>query len=103
MIQFLSSLGVSANVAIYLIAVLGSVAVELAALVRELGANDGVLPKRYRTRSYPFFRLLFAFVAAGPLALLLAAQTDWNAFYVGLSAPLIFDRAAAGIKLNGED
>jgi hypothetical protein len=102
MIEFLASFGVSPRGAIYFIAVLGSIAVELAALVRELGANNGVLPTRYRTRSYPIFRLLFALIAAGPLAILLSAQTDWNAFYIGISAPLIFDRAAAGIKLNGD-
>jgi hypothetical protein len=44
---------------------------------------------------------LFAFLAAGPLAILLSAVSDWNAFYVGVTAPLTFDRAAAGIQPNG--
>lgn len=98
MIQYLGSFGLSAGAATYFIAVLGSVGVELAAMVREVGANDGALPKRYRSFSYPIVRFLFTFLAAGPLAILLAAQTDWNAFYIGISAPLIFDRAAAEIK-----
>jgi hypothetical protein len=94
MIEYLVGFGLPPIVAVYAVAVLGSLAIELAAPPS---------PERYRTISYPVFRILFAFVAAGPLAVLLSARTDWNAFYVGLTAPLIFDRAAAGIKTNNGD
>lgn len=87
-------------VAIYLIAVFFSLATEMFALLRDLGDNDGVLPKRYRTRSYPIVRIGFAFLGAGPIAVVLGAQSAIVAAYMGISAPLIFDRVAAGLKLG---
>ena len=101
MSELLLSLGLSTKIAFYISAVFGSGAVELAALLRDVTANKGQLPDKYRTRAYPIVRIMFAFLAAGPLAILLSAASDWNAFYVGVTAPLIFDRAAAGIQPNG--
>jgi hypothetical protein len=86
-----------------LIAVFGSLTVELAALVRELGAHDGQLPKRYKTWSYPFARVEFAFFAARPLAILLTAQTELSALYFGISTPLIYDRLAAGMRPGNDN
>jgi hypothetical protein len=103
MIDHSVGFGLPQIVAVYLIAVLGSIAIELAALVKETGAAQGKLPERYRTVTYPTFRVLFAFVAAGPLAVIRSARTDLNAFYIGLTAPLIFDRVAAGIKADSGD
>lgn len=85
------------TVKIYLTGVVGSIAIELAALLKDLGINDWKLPPRYKTIVYPVVRLLFTAFAAGPLAVYLAVKPDWTAFYVGISAPLLFDRAAAGI------
>lgn len=100
----LSSLGFPLWLITYGAAVVGSFGVELAALVRDLSLSDGVLPRRYRTYSYPIFRVLFAFLAAGPLALMLEPHSALTAFYVGVSAPLIYDRAASGIRLvQGSD
>ncbi len=82
----------------YLVGVAGSVGVELSAALKDLTVNAGQMPSRYKTISYPIARILFAVCAAGPLATLLATNPDWTAFYVGITAPLIFDRAAAGIK-----
>ena len=85
----------------YAIATFGSLGVELTALVRDLAANDGRLPRRYKRVAYPTARVLFAFIAAGPLAILLSAETALSAFYIGATAPLIFDRLAAGIQPIG--
>lgn len=87
--------------AVYITAAVSSVGVELSALVRELAVNEGVLPKRYKNKTFLIVRGCFAFLAAGPLAIILGAHGLLMAFYVGVSAPLIFDRAAAGIKENG--
>lgn len=95
-----ASIGVGPITLIYLTGVFGSLAVELAALVRELAASQGQLPAQYKTWSYPIFRVLFAFLAAGALAVVLEAKTLVAALYIGISAPLIFDRVASGVKKN---
>ena len=87
----------------YASSVAGSLGIELAALLRNLSASDGQLPAKYKTLSYPIFRVLFAFIGAGPLAVMMDARTGLIAFYIGISAPLIYDRAAAGIKLGNSD
>ena len=88
---------------IYIYAVIGSIGIELASLLRNLSDNDGRLPPKYRTWSYPVVRILFTVVGAGPLALMMDAKTSMIAFYIGVSAPLIYDRAAAGIKPDKPD
>jgi hypothetical protein len=81
----------------YLLGLLGSVAVELAAMMRAVAANDGALPSPYNSRVYILIRIAFAIIGAGPLASLFADSIAM-AFYVGVSAPLIFDRLAAGVQ-----
>lgn len=103
MIGVLETFGISPNVALYMISVLGSMGIELAALVRELGAREGRLPARYRTQTYPVVRVLFALLVSGPLAVLFSPTSDLGAFFVGISAPLLFDRLSAGIKTNASD
>jgi hypothetical protein len=92
--------------AYYSIAVMGSIAVEIAALVRDTTASEGRIPQRYKSIFYIAARILFAIVCAGPLAFLLnegnAGHTDLMSFYIGVSAPLIYDRMAAGaLPKNG--
>ena len=92
----------SIELKMYALGVLGSVIVEVTALLRAISANDRTLPKGYYTRAYVVTRTLFALVVAGPFAVLLA-QTAWTAVYIGITAPLVYDRAAAGIQENGRD
>ncbi len=94
-------LGFWPTVTFYSIAVFASLAIELTALLRDVSANNGVIPDRYRTVAFPLIRLAFAFLAAGPLAIILGSASVAAAFYIGATAPLIFDRAAAGIKYSG--
>jgi hypothetical protein len=102
-----ASLGLPPLAATYGVGVLGSLAVELGALVRESAVNGGKLPDRYRRLAHPFFRIAFAFVGAGGLSAIMVDQSSptamITALYVGIAAPLIFDRVASGIKLNGAD
>ena len=77
---------------LYLLGVLGSIAVELAGLVRDL--NEGEMPPRYNGWLYPAARVLFALTAAGPLPILVGSNNALNAFLVGASALLFLDRAA---------
>ncbi len=56
--------------------VFGSIGVEVAAALRDVTLSDGELPKRFKTLTYPVIRILFAFVGAGPLAVLLASKPD---------------------------
>jgi hypothetical protein len=88
------------DVRIYFVCTLGNIAVELLATIRDMAANGGVLPTRYRRLSFVVVRVLFAFIAAGPLALVLGANTNIMAFFIGAASPLIFDRLAAGIVPN---
>ena len=47
---------------------------------------------------YLFVRLLFALIAAGSLPVMMDAASLWSAFYLGISAPLVFDRLARGLQ-----
>ena len=102
-----ASLGVPPLVATYGVGVLASLAVELAAVVRETAVTGGTLPERYKHVAYPFFRIAWAFVGAGGLSAVIVDQMSptamITALYVGGAAPLIFDRLASGIKFNGTD
>ena len=93
---------VPAFLIIYAMGAFGSLAIECATLVRDLGEADGVLPPRYRRWSYPIVRALFVFFAAAPLAVILDAQSIAAAFYIGVSAPVIYDRLASGITSKEE-
>jgi hypothetical protein len=86
---------------IYAISVFGSLGVEFSALIRDITASHGRLPDRYKRIPYPVARILFAFAIAGPLALFLSAFDTLTALYIGASAPLFFDRLAAGIQPVG--
>jgi hypothetical protein len=101
-----ATLGLSPVAGTYAVAVTSSIAVELSALVKETSSNGGNLPERYKKRAYPIFRTLFAFIVAGPLAVLIVDELSKSAFlaalYVGGSAPLIFDRIASGITKFGD-
>jgi hypothetical protein len=81
----------------YAFGVLGSIIAEVTALLRAIAANNKTLPKGYYTIAYVIVRTLFALIVAGPFAALLA-QAAWTAVYVGITAPLVYDRVAAGIQ-----
>jgi hypothetical protein len=80
---------------IYIVAISGSVAIELLTFFGELAQHNYSLPERYKNWSYCMIRIAFAFFASGPLAVMLDAQTTVGAFFVGVTAPLMFDRIAA--------
>jgi hypothetical protein len=82
---------------LYSIAVAGSVAIEIVAFTREITRTRGALPIQYKRRAYYVAKIAFALLAAGPLAPFIGAKTVSMAFYIGLTAPLIYDRLAAGI------
>jgi hypothetical protein len=90
-------LGISPTLSAYLVASLGSLMVEVGAVVRQTAADDGYLPKRYKRLTFPLFRIAFAFLGAGPLAIFFGVPSELMALYVGVSAPLLYDRLAAGI------
>lgn len=81
----------------YLVAVLGSIGVELAAALAHMKAREGTLPPPYRQPNYIALHLLFALVAAGPLPLILKTGSLASAFYVGASAPVIYDKVSRGV------
>jgi hypothetical protein len=84
------------SILMYGIAAGGSLGVELLAFVREI-STTGRVPIRYRQPWFVLGRVLFAVVAAGPLAIILDATSKVSALYIGISAPLIYDRLAAGM------
>ena len=85
MIEFLNGIGVTRHdIVSYVIAVFSSLAVELLALIREAAANEGNLPARYKRWAFPISRIAFALIAAGPLAIILDAQSKAAALYVGV-------------------
>ena len=88
-----ASLGVPVT---YLCAVLGSLAVDLAFAVGEAQAADGHFPARFRKLAYVVGRVVFAVFCAGLLPILLNAKTVTAAFYMGVSAPVIYERLARG-------
>jgi hypothetical protein len=85
------------DIGMYAIATIASVGVELLAFFRETAAS-GKVPDRYKNPLFVFGRIAFAAIAAGPLAVILDAESKVSAFYIGVSAPLIFDRLAAGME-----
>ena len=82
----------------YGIGVLGSLAVEVAAAVKLTTEHGGVCPPIYKRPFYLFVRLLFALIGAGSLPVMMDASSLWSAFYLGISAPLVFDRLARGLQ-----
>jgi hypothetical protein len=84
----------------YVIGVCGSIAVEATAFLRTIAANNRRIPEGYYTRAYVIGRSVFALIVAGPFAAFLAEKNAWTAFYIGITAPLIYDRVAAGIQVN---
>lgn len=81
----------------YLCSVIGSLGVELSVAVFAAGAANGEFHPRYKRIPYIVFRLVFAIFFAGPLPLILGATTSAAAFYMGASAPLIYDKLARGL------
>jgi hypothetical protein len=77
---------------------LGSLAIELATAVKLTTENKGACPTIYKQRFYLIIRIGFALVCAGPLAVLMDAASNWSAFYLGISAPLVYDRLARGLQ-----
>jgi TRAP-type C4-dicarboxylate transport system permease small subunit len=75
---------------------LGSAVVEAYSFVKAVEAHDGRLPDRYRRLWYAITRILFPFLS-GTIPWGLGATSFTIAFYMGASAPLIFDRLARGI------
>ena len=84
--------------AAYLIGVLGSLAIELAAALKLSTSMGGTCPPIYKQPFYILARLSFAFIAAGTLPVMMQAQSHWSAFYLGATAPIVFDRLAKGLQ-----
>jgi len=80
------------------VAALGSLALELATAVKLTTENHGTCPQIYKKPFYCVIRVGFALVCAGPLAVLFDAASSWSAFYLGISAPLVYDRLARGLQ-----
>lgn len=74
----------------------GSLAVEIVAVNRFLSGDRSYVPKRYRTWSFWFWRMLLACVAGG-LAVAYDIKTPLLAANIGASAPLILQALASGI------
>jgi hypothetical protein len=77
---------------------LGSLAIELATAVKLTTENQGSCPPIYKKPFYCVIRVGFAMFCAGPLAALMDAASYWSAFYLGISAPLVYDRLARGLQ-----
>jgi hypothetical protein len=82
----------------YAIGVVGSITTEIAAAVRLSAALGGACPPLYKKPFYISARLLFALTAAGLLPVMMSAQSIWAAFYLGVTAPIVFDRLARGLQ-----
>ncbi len=82
--------------------VFGSVAAELVALLRETQKLGGAVPPLYKKPFYVCVRVLVALIAAGGLPVLLDATNFQNAFYIGLSAPLLLDRLQRSLQTEVE-
>jgi hypothetical protein len=82
---------------LYLWGVVGSLAVEVGAAVKNAADSDGVFPPKYTRWQFLTIRCVFAFFA-GTVPLMLDATNTLTAFYLGASAPLVFDRAARGLE-----
>lgn len=104
MFQFLIATGFERVLPTYFLGVFGAITIEFAAVLRDVAENSGRSPPLYRKWSYVTLRLLFAFVAAGPLAVIFTSgESPWSAFYVGATAPLVFDRVASGIPSEADN
>lgn len=88
----------SPQVILYVVGACGTLAVEITGLVRDIAANSGRVPERYRSWFFFISHILFAIVATGPLALLLSAGSVPVAFLIGAVSPLIYDKVAAGVQ-----
>jgi hypothetical protein len=81
----------------YMWGVFGSIIVEVGAVVRATSNNDGRCPPPYNRPFYVVVRAVFA-ILAGLLPIALNASNALTAFYLGASAPLVVERATAGIE-----
>ncbi|MGF9562455.1 hypothetical protein [Neorhizobium sp. JUb45] len=79
----------------YWLGVMGSFCVEISAVAVATGKAEGKIPRRYRSVPYLLLRTAMAF-AAGTLPVMLEAVNAYNAFVLGASAPLVFDRMERG-------
>lgn len=70
---------------------------EIAAVLLTMKTNDGRPAAHHRNPVYIGLHVLFALIAAGPLALILNTGSLSAARYVGATAPLIFDKVARGV------
>jgi hypothetical protein len=82
----------------YVIGVIGSITLEIAAALRLSAEAGGVCPPIYKKPFYVLVRVIFALTAAGLLPVMMSAQSIWSAFYLGITAPLVFDRLARGLQ-----
>jgi hypothetical protein len=84
--------------AAYFIGAIGSLTLEIAVALRLSAESGGSCPAIYKRPFYVLVRIIFAFTAAGILPVMMAAQSQWSAFYLGVTAPLVFDRLARGLQ-----
>jgi hypothetical protein len=68
-----------------------SLCLDLLTLAQDIRRQD--LPARYRSPFFWVIRILVAFISGG-IALYLGLRTPLQAFFVGLSAPLLLQRLA---------
>lgn len=87
----------------YAIGVLGSIGVEVAAALKLTAEHGGACPPIYKRPFYVVMRCTFALIAAGPLPVLMDAASWLAAFYLGISAPVVFDRLARGLQPNSAE
>lgn len=82
---------------LYFAGLFGNAAVEFTSMTKATLAHNGNCPELYRKPFYVAARATFAVVFAAPLPILLGAASILSAFYIGASAPVIFDKLASGI------
>jgi hypothetical protein len=82
----------------YAIGVAGSLATEVAAAVKMSTEHGGICPPLYKKPFFILARIGFALIGAGLLPIMMDAASLWSAFYLGISAPLVFDRLARGLQ-----
>jgi hypothetical protein len=85
----------------FFVGALGSITLEIAAALKLSAEMGGVCPPIYKQPFYLSVRLIFALTAAGLLPVMMSAQSIWSAFYLGVTAPLVFDRLARGLQPDG--
>ncbi len=84
----------------YLIGVLGTIAVELAAMAKATASLGGRVPSKYRSPFYLLTQALLALGGGGVPAVVIDTESKLAAFYLGASAPLILDKLARGVSLD---